>query len=142
MAVRLADSTLRSGEPVTWGSGQQSMNRSWATWALFNERLRTSMQREDNPAMTTGHERITAKARCKINSEKIMDGCCGLSNIKSDTLLKQVIRYSRVNTSMRGYKLVLCCESLIEERSAGNPHATFCGNRRRVTASDDPVAVG
>jgi hypothetical protein len=37
---------------------------------------------------------------------------------------------------------MLCCESLIEERSAGNPHATFCGNRRRVTASGDPVAVG
>jgi len=30
---------------------------------------------------------------------------------------------------------------MIEERSAGNPHATFCGNRRRVTASDDPVDV-
>jgi hypothetical protein len=28
---------------------------------------------------------------------------------------------------------------MTEERSAGNPHATFCGNRRRVTASDDPV---
>ena len=40
---------------------------------------------------------------------------------------------------MRGYKLMLCCESLIEERSAGNPHATFCGNWRWVTASDDPV---
>jgi hypothetical protein len=34
---------------------------------------------------------------------------------------------------------MLCCESLIEERSAGNPHATFCGNRRRVTVSGDPV---
>jgi len=32
-----------------------------------------------------------------------------------------------------------CCESPVEERSAGNPHATFCGNRRRVTASCDPV---
>ena len=40
---------------------------------------------------------------------------------------------------MRGYKLFLCCEQLIEERSAGNPHATFCGNRRRATASGDPV---
>jgi len=40
---------------------------------------------------------------------------------------------------MRGYKLLLCCEPLIEERSAENPHATFCGNRRRVTASDHPV---
>jgi len=26
--VRLVDSTLRSGEPVTWGSGQQVVNRS------------------------------------------------------------------------------------------------------------------
>ncbi len=29
--------------------------------------------------------------------------------------------------------------SRFEERSAGNPHATFCGSRRRVTASGDPV---
>jgi hypothetical protein len=29
--VRLADSTLRSGEPATWGSGQRELNRSWAT---------------------------------------------------------------------------------------------------------------
>ena len=33
----------------------------------------------------------------------------------------------------------LCCESVCEERSAGNPHAPFCGSRRRVTASGDPV---
>jgi len=33
----------------------------------------------------------------------------------------------------------LCCEALSEERSAGNPHATFCGSRRRVTASGHPV---
>jgi len=33
----------------------------------------------------------------------------------------------------------LCCKSLPEERSAGNPHATFCGNRWQVTATDDPV---
>ena len=88
MAVRLADSTLISGEPVTWGSGQQSMNRSWATWALFSERLRTSMQREDNPAMTTGHERIAAKTRCQTNHRKIMDGYFGLSNIESDSRVK------------------------------------------------------
>ena len=34
---------------------------------------------------------------------------------------------------------MLCCESSFEERSAGNPHATFCGSRTRVTASGDPV---
>jgi len=33
----------------------------------------------------------------------------------------------------------LCCESISEERGAGNPHATFCGSRRRATASGDPV---
>ena len=37
------------------------------------------------------------------------------------------------------YKLSQCCESSSEERSAGNLHATFCGNRRRATASGDPV---
>ena len=31
------------------------------------------------------------------------------------------------------------CESTIEERGAVNPHATFCGNWGRVTASTDPV---
>jgi hypothetical protein len=34
---------------------------------------------------------------------------------------------------------LLCCEALPEERSAGNPHATFCGNRWQATATDDPV---
>jgi len=36
-------------------------------------------------------------------------------------------------------KHLLCCEPCFEERSAGNRHAAFCGSRRRVTASDDPV---
>ena len=30
-------------------------------------------------------------------------------------------------------------ESTAEERSAVNPHATFCGSRRRATPSGDPV---
>ncbi len=33
----------------------------------------------------------------------------------------------------------LCCESTPEERRAGNPHAAFRGNRRRVTAFGNPV---
>ena len=66
--VRLADSTLRSGEPATWGSGQQKLNRSWATWAPFNGRLRPSIQREDKPVMTTGLERIAAKTRSEPKS--------------------------------------------------------------------------
>ena len=32
-----------------------------------------------------------------------------------------------------------CCEPPVEERSAVNPHATFCGSGRRATASRDPV---
>src|SRR6201997_2559515 len=63
--VRLADSTPRSGEPATWGSGQRKSNRSWETWAPFNGRIRPSMQREGSPAMATGLERIAAKARCE-----------------------------------------------------------------------------
>ena len=34
-----------------------------------------------------------------------------------------------------------CFEATAEERGAGNPHATFCGNRRRVTASGDRGAA-
>ena len=33
----------------------------------------------------------------------------------------------------------LCCEPFSEERSAGNPHAAFCGSWRWVTAAGDPV---
>jgi hypothetical protein len=35
-----------------------------------------------------------------------------------------------------------CCESSFEEHRAGNPHATFCGSRRWVTAVGDPVVSG
>jgi hypothetical protein len=38
MEVILTDSTPRTGEPATWGSGQRSLNCSWATWAPFNGR--------------------------------------------------------------------------------------------------------
>ncbi|SRR6266851_512911 len=40
------------------------------------------------------------------------------------------------------YKLSLRCEATSDERSAGNPHATFCGSRGRVTAPGDPVEDG
>jgi hypothetical protein len=36
--VRLADSTLRSGEPTTRGSGQRMLNCSKATWPPFKGR--------------------------------------------------------------------------------------------------------
>ena len=64
-AVRLVDSTRRSGEPATWGSGQRKVSRSTDTWAPDNGRIRPSMQREEPPAMETGLERIAAKARCE-----------------------------------------------------------------------------
>ena len=38
-------------------------------------------------------------------------------------------------------RLLQCCEPTAEERGAVKPHATFCGNRGRVTASGDPVAT-
>src|SRR4051795_9526645 len=34
-----------------------------------------------------------------------------------------------------------CCEPPVEERGAGKPHATFCGNRGRATAPGDPVVA-
>jgi hypothetical protein len=40
---------------------------------------------------------------------------------------------------MRRCELLPCCESISEERSAGNPHPVFCESRRRATASGDLV---
>jgi len=34
---------------------------------------------------------------------------------------------------------MLCCESTVDERSAGNRHATFCGSRGRYVAPGYPV---
>jgi hypothetical protein len=42
---------------------------------------------------------------------------------------------------MGSYGHLLFCESISEERSAGNPHAAFCGSRMRVTAFGDPVGL-
>ncbi len=72
-----------------------------------------------------------------------MYGYSALSSIESGThaLSRRGGRYSdhawpcHIGSSRHS----LCCESLSEERSAGNPHATFCGSRRWVTASGDPV---
>src|SRR5258708_9611930 len=61
--VRLADSTPRSGEPATWGSGQQKMNCSRETWALSKERSELLCKEKINQPMGTGLERIAAKAR-------------------------------------------------------------------------------
>jgi hypothetical protein len=40
---------------------------------------------------------------------------------------------------MFNFSHLLFCEPRPEERSAGNLHATFCGNRWQATATDDPV---
>ena len=56
-------------------------------------------------------------------------------------LARNVIRYSDQSCiyPIGSCRLSLCCDPISEERSAGNPHATFCGNRRWATASGDPV---
>ncbi len=58
--VRLADSTLRQGEPVAWGSGQQELNLTKETWAPFKGRIRALIQSKDNPVMTTKLDGIAA----------------------------------------------------------------------------------
>src|SRR6516225_916669 len=52
---------------------------------------------------------------------------------------RQPILRPKLYPPIGSYKLPQCCESSSEERSAGNLHATFCGNRGRATASGDPV---
>ena len=36
----------------------------------------------------------------------------------------------------------LCCEPVSEERSAGNPHATFCGSRTADRSESDGQTTG
>src|SRR5689334_977621 len=52
-------------------------------------------------------------------------------------------RYCHLNCAShtRSCRRSQCCEPTSEERWCGNPHATFCGNRGRATASGDPVGV-
>ena len=40
---------------------------------------------------------------------------------------------------IRSSRAMLCCESTVDEHSAGNRHATFCGSRGRFAAPGDPV---
>ncbi len=73
-----------------------------------------------------------------------MYGYSALSSIEAGTraLSRRGGRYSdhAWPCHIGSFRHLLCCESLSEERSAGNPHATFCGSRRWVTASGDPVS--
>jgi len=55
--------------------------------------------------------------------------------------LIEIPREAKINGRMCG--VAGSCSGVkapAEERSAENPHATFCGNGRRATASRDPVA--
>ena len=139
--VRLADSTLSMGEPCTWGSGQRKLNCSGDTWAPYNGRLRSSIQREGNPVMPTGLEQIAAEARQATSSRNLefRSWMATLVCWHQVGKLGFPLQRPKLMLPLRHYPVMLCCESTFEERSAGNPHATFCGNRRRVTASDDPV---
>src|SRR5215468_6287308 len=107
-AVRLADSTQRSGEPTTRGSGQRKLNCSWETWAPFNGRIRPSMQREEPPAMATGLERIAAKARCEpklrftslahpITKERVWQNLCQIPKDSAPGVDRQTVPEAKEN---------------------------------------------
>ena len=73
--VGLAHSTPRPGEPATWGRGQRWVICSEATWAPCKGRVRSSMQREGQPAMATEFERIAAKS-CWESESWLGAGSC------------------------------------------------------------------
>jgi len=49
-------------------------------------------------------------------------------------LVRLELRLERIDRAELGR-----CEAHFVERGAGNPHAAFCGSRKRVTAFGDPV---
>ena len=62
MEVRLTDSTLRSGEPATWGSGQAAVELFLGDMGSIQRELRPSTQREVQLTMETKLEQIAVKA--------------------------------------------------------------------------------
>ena len=61
--VRLADSTPRSGEPATWGSGQRELNCSRATWAPCKGGYGLLCKEKNRRPWKQDFERIAAKAQ-------------------------------------------------------------------------------
>ena len=85
--VRPADSTRRTGEPSTGGSGRRQVTRSGATWAPFNGRNSPLCLERIRLTMETGLERIAVKARCEpklcftslahhITKERVWESLC------------------------------------------------------------------
>ena len=62
MEVILTDSTPRTGEPATWGSGQRWLDCSWATWAPYNGRHGLLFNEKISRPLETKLEQIAAKA--------------------------------------------------------------------------------
>jgi hypothetical protein len=92
------------------------------------ELLVALLKKED---IMTKKETLTALEIAKI--------ACNIENDGSDFYEYPLLR-AKLFLSYRGCRLSQCCETIFEERSAENPHATFCGSRRRATVSGDPVA--
>ena len=65
MEVILTDSTRRTGEPATWGSGQRQVELFLGNMGSIQRETRPSIQREDQLTMETKHEQIAVKARCE-----------------------------------------------------------------------------
>src|SRR5580658_6045779 len=62
MEVILTDSTPRTGEPATWGSGQRWLDCSWATWAPYNGRHGLLFNEKISRPWKRNLEQIAAKA--------------------------------------------------------------------------------
>src|SRR5450755_1181896 len=77
---------------------------------------RPSMQRDEPPTMETGPEQIADGRGVRAPAAAF-----------------------KAALPLGGARCLRVRKSTLEERSAGKLHATFCGRRRRVTASADPV---
>lgn len=48
-------------------------------------------------------------------------------------------RRTHIHAAETAPRVILCCKTSSEERSAGNLHATICGGWRWLIVSGDPV---
>src|SRR5919112_2405938 len=72
---------------------------------------------------------------------KAAAGTASVSPGRSSARSRRDVRYCVQNCDFltESCRSSQCCEPPVEERGAGKPHATFCGNRGRATAPGDPV---
>src|SRR6516165_6070031 len=99
---------------------------------LLLVRQRTQLQ----PKIANNHRRQICNPTCRRYRLRVL--CYELRDGGSHFTLDPFLLWKVPHDRNAGWLSAYIAAA--EEPGAGNPHATFCGDRRRATASGDPVS--